>query len=304
MKKPPSSLLKSILVSVIVFVIVMMISILMKPKTDDGSGNGRMRIISLAPNITEMLFVLDVEDSIIGRTDYCDYPPQAAKIESVGSLGLANTEKVLSLKPDLLITPNNPDREIRQLLESSNIEILVVQSNTVAGMLEHLKRIGDAVGKSDLAAEVIASMQLRLDKIAARCEAVNLSKRARVFIEISDDPMITVGGSSFINDVIVCAGGVNVAKGIDEAYPCINPEKVIEWNPDIIVPCYMGDTSHVYEQMARRIGWENITAIKTENVIEDFPNDLIMRGGPRLIDGIEVLSQCLASNVNKEFIDK
>ena len=107
-----------------------------------------------------------------------------------------------------------------------------------------------------------------------------------------------------MNDVIACAGGVNVANEINEPYPCINPEKVIEWNPDVIVPCYMGDTSNVVEQMSRRIGWGDIAAIKTGRVIANFPNDLIMRGGPRLIDGIEILSQHLHGNADKEFISR
>jgi iron complex transport system substrate-binding protein len=302
MKNKPSTLVWSIIVSIAIFVIVMTISVLRKPVAGKGSGGGSMRIISLAPNITEMLFVLGVEDSVVGRTDHCDYPPEAAKIETVGSLGLANIEKVLSLHPDLLITPNEPDQEIRQLLERAEIEILVIQSNTVHGMLEHLKSIGDAVDTGEVATEVIAAMQSRLDKIASRYDGLNPAQRPRVFIEISSDPMITVGQSSFINDVIVCAGGVNVAGEINKSYPHINPEKVIAWNPDIILPCYMGDTSGVYEQMSQRIGWEDITAIKTGRVIEDFPSDLIMRAGPRLIEGIEVLSQHLSSHMKREVV--
>ena len=302
--KSNSKLLKSILVSVAFFALLMTISVLRKPVAGENRGDGGMRIISLAPNITEMLFVLGVEDSIVGRTDYCDYPPAAKKIETVGSLGLANIEKILSLRPDLLITPNQPDKEIYELLAGAKIDVLVIQSNKVSGMLECLKSIGNAVGKSELAADVVEKMQVRLDSIASKHAEVDVADRPRVFVEISNDPLITVGRQSFINDVIQCAGGINVAAEITEAYPCINPEKVIEWNPDVIVPCYMGDTSHVREQISQRIGWDGIAAVKNERVIENFPNDLIMRGGPRLIDGIEVLSQYLASDSDMEFVSK
>jgi iron complex transport system substrate-binding protein len=277
----------------------MISSVMQKPIAGADNSTDSFKIISLAPNITEMLFVLGVEDCIVGRSDHCDYPPEAKAIESVGSLGIANIEKVLSLKPDLLITPNTPDKGVRKLFAQADIELLVIQSSNVHGMLQHLLSIGKAVGKPDIAASVVNKMQARLNTIAARYEKIDKDKLPRVFIEISNDPMITVGGTSFISDVVRCAGGVNVASQINDPYPCINPEKIIEWNPDIILPCYMGDKANVARQMARRIGWDNIAAIKTGRIIVDFPNDLIMRGGPRLIDGIETLSQHLHGTVNK-----
>ncbi len=287
-----------------VFLAGLTVSILRKPIVGSGDSAEGFKIISLAPNITEMLFLLGAGDLIVARTDYCDYPAEAKKIESIGSLGIANIEKVLSLYPDLLITPNTPDKEVRNLLTGVGIELLVIQSSNVHGMLEHLVSIGKAVGKPDLAADIVARMQAELDTIAGRYAKIDKAKLPRVFIEISNDPLITVGGPSYMNDVVRCAGGVNVANEISEPYPCINPEKVIEWNPDVIIPCYMGDKSNVVRQMTRRIGWGDITAIKTGRIIDDFPNDLIMRGGPRLIDGIELLSQHLHGNVSKVSVNR
>ena len=288
----------------VVFIGVMTLSILRKPVAGAGGGSESFKVISLAPNITEMLFLLGVSDCIVARTDYCDYPPEAKKIESIGTLGVANIEKVLSLDPDLLITPNTPDKEVRKLLTDAGIELLVIQSSDVHGMLAHLVSIGKAVGKPKIAADIVARMQAKLDIIAGKYEKIDKAKLPRVFIEISNDPLITVGGPSYMNDVIRCAGGVNVANEISEPYPCINPEKVIEWDPDVIIPCYMGDKSNVARQMSRRIGWGDITAIKTGRIIDDFPNDLIMRGGPRLIDGIELLARHLHGTISKVSINR
>jgi len=300
MKKEKSNLkfFVGIATFLLIFVAVMVLSVLQKPLAGSGANSESFKIISLAPNITEMLFLLGVEDCVIGRTDYCDYPPEAKNIESLGSLGVANIEKVLSLNPNLLITPNTPDKEVRKLLANAGIEVLIIQSSNVHGMLEHLLDIGRAVGKAELAETVVAGMQAKLDVIAGRYAKIDKAKLPRVFIEISNDPLITVGGPSFINDVVRCAGGVNVAGEVSEPYPCINPEKVIEWNPDVIIPCYMGDKSNVAQQMSRRIGWGDIAAIRNGRVIVDFPNDLIMRGGPRLIDGIEILSRHLHETVD------
>lgn len=288
-----------ITISFVIIAVMMALSVLRNPMVaKEGEGVNR-KILSLAPNITEMLFMLKVEDRIVGRTDHCDYPPEARSIESVGTLGVANIEKVFSLKPGLLITPNIPDKETRKLLANADIEVLVIQSSNVSGMLEHLLSIGEAVEKPHLATSIVARMQHRLDVITERYSKIEKAKRPRVFIEISSDPLITVGGPSFINDVIQCAGGINVAHEINESYPCINPEKVIEWDPDIIIPCYMGDKSNVAQQMSRRIGWKEIAAIQNGRIVADFPNDLIMRGGPRLIDGIEILSRHLHGDATK-----
>ncbi len=303
-EKSNSKFFAGIAIFLLIFMVVMVLSVLRKPIAGAGDNLQSQKIISLAPNITEMLFVLGVQDSVIGRTDYCDYPPEAKNIESLGSLGVANIEKVLSLNPDLLITPNTPDKGVRKLLADAGIEVLVIQSSNVHGMLEHLLNIGRAVGKAELAGTVVAGMQAKLDAIAGRYAKIDKAKLPRVFIEISNDPLITVGGPSFINDVITCAGGVNVAGQVSEPYPCINPEMVIEWDPDVIIPCYMGDKRNVAVQMSRRIGWGDIAAIANGRVIVDFPNDLIMRGGPRLIDGIEILSQHLHGNVSKGYVNR
>jgi len=291
-----------ITIFLLIFMVVMVLSVLRKPMADIGEDDEALRIISLAPNITEMLFVLGVEDSVVGRTDYCDYPPGAKNIESVGSLGLASIEKVFSLNADLLITPNTPDKEIRKLLADAGIKVLVVQAPNVRGMLDELVEVGRAVGKLELAKTVVAEMQAELDIVAQLYKDTDHDELPRVFIEISNDPLITIGGKSFINDVIARAGGVNVAAEVSEPYPCINPEKVIEWDPDVIIPCYMGNKENIAEQISGRIGWESISAVRLGQVYSDFPNDLIMRGGPRLIEGIKILARLLHGKSNEEYV--
>jgi cobalamin transport system substrate-binding protein len=272
------------------------------PPVDNGVKDGDLRIVSLAPNITEMLFVLGVQDCLVGRTDCCDYPPAAKNIESVGGLGIANIEKLLSLKPDLLITPNKPDKEVDKLLSRAGIRLLVVQAPSVQGMLDELLEIGQTVGKPELAKTIIAEMQAELDIVAQLYKDTDYDLLPRVFIEISNDPLITVGGRSFISDVVVRAGGVNVAAEVSEPYPCINPEKVIEWDPDVIIPCYMGNKENIAKQISGRIGWGGISAIRSGQIYSDFPGDLILRGGPRLIEGIKILAQHLHGKSNKDYV--
>ena len=109
-------------------------------------------------------------------------------------------------------------------------------------------------------------------------------------MEIGDHPLMTAGGTSFLDDLIARAGGVNVAHEISQAYTSINPEKVIEWNPDIIIVARMGRPGDAAVQLSQRIGWADISAVKNGRVIDDIDPDLLFRPGPRLIDGVKAMA--------------
>lgn len=263
---------------------------LTKPSTK--ATPGQMRIVSLSPSVTEMLFVLDMGKSLVGATEYCDYPPEAKQIERVGGFGKPNIEKLLALSPDLVVSAGLERTDALPMLRKSGIQVLEVKINSIDEMFEALRQIGDATKKRRRADEVVASMQAELKKIAARSADV---KRAppRVFVELWDDPLTTVGQTSFVDDVIARAGGVNVAHEVSQAHPRISAEKVIEWNPDVIVIAHMARTTGTTSQVAGRIGWSDIKAVKQGNVICDIPTELILRPGPRLIDGVKVLAKRL-----------
>ena len=260
-------------------------------KTNPDADN--LRIISLAPNITEMIFAIGMADSIVGVTDYCNYPIEARDIERVGGFGPPNIEKLLSLSPDLVISTNIPNDDVCKLLSRSGIELLVVKIDSIQSMLDGLRQVGYAVKNPERAEKLVAEMQAELDIVRQRYSNVPREKPTKVFIEIWYDPITTVGRTSFIDDVITQAGGINVAHDISQVYPCINPEKVIQWNPDVIITCYMDREGHTPEQMADRIGWTDISAVKSGRIINDFPGDLILRPGPRLIEGVKTLAEVL-----------
>ena len=119
-------------------------------------------------------------------------------------------------------------------------------------------------------------------------------------MEIGDHPLITAGGISFLDDLIARAGGVNVAHGISQAYPSINPEKVVEWDPDIIIVAGMSQPGDAAVRLSQRIGWADIPAVKHGRVIDDIHPDLLFRPGPRLIDGVKALAARLHSPEGKQ----
>lgn len=254
--------------------------------TDDG----RLRVVSLSPSVTEMLFALEAEGSIVGVTQYCDYPPAAKSIERVGAFGVPNMETLLALSPDLVIATGTERRAAAAPLDRAEIRTLWVRTGNVADVLGALREIGEAIGKPAKAKEVAAAMQAELDAVAeAHCD-IPVQRRPRVFVEVWYDPITTAGKGSFIDDLITRAGGTNVAGEIDSPYPTVNPEMVVKWNPDVIVLGYMTQ-EQTQETLADRIGWGDIQAVQSGRIIGDIPSDLVLRPGPRMTEGVKALAQ-------------
>jgi len=279
--------------SAAVLVIILSLCNRWKPPGNADIRDGNFRIVSLAPNVTEMLFALDLEDSVIGVTDRCDWPDEAKDLECVGGFGRPNIEKLLALHPKLVIATDFERNDTAEMLSSSGICVLELRIRSFAEMFEAMRKIGQVTEKSRRAEELIEAMRGKLKMTADRFKETATSKRPRVFVELWYDPITTVGGTSFIDEVIRRAGGINVAHNISQAYPRINPEKVIEWNPDVIVLCYMAGQRDCASQLAGRIGWADISAVRNGRIIGDIPSDFILRPGPRLIEGVEILAQHL-----------
>ena len=256
----------------------------------DKPTNGRLRIVSLAPSVTEILFALALGDSVVGATDHCNYPPEAVSVERVGEFGKPNLEKVLALSPDLVIAAGLEREEVAVVLRRSGIRVLDVRIRNFEELFDAIRQIGEAVNRFQQAEGIVARMRAELEAVTAQNGTTPRGRRPKVFVEIEDHPLMTAGGTSFLDDLIVRAGGVNVAHEIPQAYTIINPEKVIEWDPDIIIVVKMGRPGDAAVQLSRRIGWADISAVKNKNVIDDIDPDLLFRPGPRLIDGVKTLA--------------
>jgi iron complex transport system substrate-binding protein len=202
-------------------------------------------------------------------------------------------EKLLALAPDLVVTSGSERSDVPLIMRKSGIRVLEVKINSIDEMFERLRQIGDTVGKRRRAEDVIASMQAELKSIAMQLDNPRRGSPPRVFVEVWDDPLTTVGGTSFVDDVISRAGGVNVAHELPQPSLRISPEKVIEWNPDVIIIAHMARNPGSSTEIGKRIGWSDMKAVKQGTVICDISTDLLLRPGPRLIEGVKVLAKRL-----------
>ena len=257
----------------------------------------KMRIVSLAPAITEMLFELGLGDSIVGVVERSDYPLAALKIERVGGFATPNLEKVLSLRPTLVVGETGARDDVLKITRESGAEVLLIRVGGFEAMFATLIEIGKATDTTPRAKQLVAAMQAQLDEIAGRYENVPREQRPRVFIEFWNDPLMTAGGPSFIDDMIARAGGINVAHGINERSPRISSEIVVEWDPDVIISASMAAGAQTAKDFAKRVGWENIAAVKSGRVISDIEIDHLLTPGPRLIKGVRELAERLHPDV-------
>jgi len=271
-----------------------------RPGEEAGAGRV-LRIVSLAPNVTEIIYKLGLQEQLVGATDYCDYPPEAKQIERVAGFGDPNIEKLFSLKPDLILGTELEEKDLQQVMEGEGARVLLTPIDSFESLFAAFHKIAEAVHRPDAAERVVAHMKKELRETASRFKDVPEGQRPRLYIEVWHDPVRTAGSKSFLNEVVTRAGGVNVAAELDSAHPAVNPEKVIEWDPDVILICYMTPGVNLAEQVAGRIGWKKIKAVSNGRVISDINPDMVLRPGPRLAQAVKEISERLypASGIPK-----
>ncbi len=256
------------------------------------------RIISLAPSNTEILFSLGLNKEIIGVTDFCNYPEEAKKKERIGGFTTPNLEKIYSLKPDFVFGIRGNPIDIFTNLKKLKIKALGFDPKTLDELFDLIIKIGKVVDKREEAKRLVNSLMLKRDKI--REEAKRFKKR-KVYIEIWNNPYITVGKNTYLNEMIKEVGGINIAENAPGDWPIISQEYIINENPEVIIIAYMGQS---IDEVIKRPGWENIDAVKNRRVYIFENEDLIFRLGPRIVDGMEELfklihkDEQLLNNVN------
>jgi len=222
----------------LLFVILFVAPILWCAFADDAYAlQGRpKRIISLAPSVTEELYLLGVEDSLIADTTYCVTPPDAVAKEKIGDITRINLEKIVSLKPDLVLATSLTNSKAIQKLKDLGIEVMIFPApKNYAYLCDQFLTLGKAVGKESEAKAIIAKSKEKV--MAIKAGMAELSK-PKVFIEIGVKPLFTANEDYFINDFVDMAGGVNIAQ--DAKLGAYSREEVLRKNPDVIIIVMMG----------------------------------------------------------------
>lgn len=250
------------------------------------------KIISLSPAITEILFAIGSGDQIIGVTDYCDYPREALEKPRVGGFENPNLELIISSEPDVIFTAAGIQKDFVKQLEDLGIKVVTLDAINVNQVLDNILLAGQVTGQSEKAQEVVAGLEQRIQRINTIVEK-RVKNKPNVFFEVWDDPLMTAGPDSFIDDLINMAGGKNIAGDAQKRFIDYNREVLIAKNPDIYI---INNHAHTPEDIKKRPGFEGLKAVQNDQVytIED---DLVTLPGPRLVDGLEEMARIIHPEV-------
>ena len=251
------------------------------------------RIVSLAPSNTEILFAIGAGNQVVGRDQLSDFPEEAKAVTDIGSTYDAlNTELIVAQKPDLVLAAEINTPEQVQALENLGLTVYYLTNpTTLEGMYDNLMLVAQMTGHTDEAAKLVESLKARVQAVDEKIAP--LSSRFSVFYELdATDPSkpYTAGKGTFITQLIDRAGGSNIASDL-EGYPQMSLEQVVAADPAFII---LGDARYgiTPESIAQRPGWENLSAVKSGNIVP-FNDDLVSRPGPRLVDALEELAKTL-----------
>jgi len=248
------------------------------------------RIVSLVPAFTETLFALGLGDKVVGVTKYCDYPAEAIAKPKIGGFSTPSAELIVAAQPDLVLAAEMHKEFIPQL-EQAGLTVVATESLDLKQVLDEIRLIGRITGASAEAENLAADMQQRIDKIESKVKLLSEDEKPAVFFEVWPDPLTTGGSRSFLNSLIVTAGGKNIAGDVEQDWVTLSPEVVLSRNPEVIIFSHHGDSLQTVEQLKARKGWEQVRAIKSGRIGYIADENLVVRTGPRVIEGLELVAK-------------
>ena len=244
------------------------------------------RIVSLAPNITEILFAVGAGEKVVAVTRFCDYPPAADTLPSVGGMVATDLEAVLSHKPDLVIGPiSGGDPEFAQKLDQAGLSYAFLRMKDLEETYRGIHEIGQLVGQSNQAAKVVDTMKERIADSSADTPA---DRRPTVLLVYGRDPLVAAGPATFGHQLIELAGGHNVLADTKTAYPKLDVEKVIELDPARII-----DASEAAKDDDGF--WSQYSAVEAvaKGQVHRLRDPVVLRPAPRLVEGLEKVRQAV-----------
>ena len=238
------------------------------------------RIISLAPSLTELVYAAGAGSRLIGVVEYSDYPASADSLPVVGRFDGLDIERILELKPDLIVAwqSGNPKSSITQL-KNLNLKVYVAEPKNLSSIASHIEKLSVLTGTESRAQIAIQEFNSIYGELKRK---YNNKSKVKVFYQLWDRPIITVGGNELINDIIELCGGENIFGDLPQLAPKIDQESVLIRNPKVIVAS--GSNTERPQWLDEWKLWPQLTAVAEENLYFIIP-ELLQRHTPRALLG-------------------
>ncbi|EGO61938.1 ABC transporter substrate-binding protein [Acetonema longum] len=254
------------------------------------------RIISLSPSNTEILYAIQAAAALTAVTEYSDYPPEAQSKPRIGSYHSPDVERIIALQPDVVLSGGNFHYRTIQQLEQAGIPVVAVEPGTMQEVLEAIRLIGDVAGRSGEAERVVAALTGKMTGIH---QLIRREPAKTVFVEVWDEPFMTIGGKSYLSDIISQAGGLNVTRNKPYDYMACDFEMLYGFNPDIYIAVSHGGLGRKL-RMSRHPWVQRLNAIQEQRMYY-ISDDILSRPGPRSFDGLEELAFILHPDLMKDW---
>jgi iron complex transport system substrate-binding protein len=256
-----------------------------------------MRLVSICPSNTEILFGLGLGQQIIGIDDWSDWPAETAELPRVGPDLSVYLDRVEALKPDLVLASLSVPGMERNVegLQKRGLPHLVLAPESLGDVLGDIEKVGAACGVTERAAAMVAEATSRIERVR---HAARLRPQLRVYWEWWPKPMVTAGARSWVNEMIGIAGGVNIFRDLDLQSAPVEPLEVVRRDPQLLMVCWCGTLQRLQEpgRISARPGWDSISGVAADRII-CVPEGLFGRPSQRLVDGLEMLDGIIRESV-------
>ncbi|MGA2323265.1 MAG: helical backbone metal receptor [Sedimentisphaerales bacterium] len=261
------------------------------------------RIVSLSPNLTEIVFALGLGDRVVGVSSDSDWPAEAKTKSKMGTFWQPNTETIIAAKPDLVVCESFlQHREIAETLKRSGINAISLRVESIEELYNTILSIGQAAGCSDKAELLVANIKNDIDQIRAKASS---AKKAKVLWVMETEKLRVAGVKTFINEIIDLAGGQNVIAPTGDQYPSVGTETILTCGAEAIIQSAMGTEDITKQQETAEKFWSrfaNLPAVKDKKVYV-LEADTVLRLGPRLPDGAMKVAKLLHPELFAQQID-
>jgi len=256
---------------------------------------GGVRVVSLAPNLTEIVCVLGARDELVGRSGACDYPADVRMLPEVGRFGTPLLEPLLGCRPTLVLDVDLENPAVRTTLRAAGIRSEQVACRRVADIPGAIRLIGGLLGRAAVAEACAAQLEVGLSDCRAR-RAAEVGPRPRVLVVVWHDPLMTVGARSFVSELVTLAGGENVGDVVARGYYAVSPEWAVAVDPDLVLVLAGGMTGTAVEQLPVLA---DLPAVRAGRVRVLPDPDVVCRPGPRVLEGIAALERIFGAAAEK-----
>jgi len=245
------------------------------------------RVVSLAPSVTEAIYALGAGDRLVGACAQCDYPEAAQGLPRVGGYLAPSVELILAARPDLVVVVPSPgNREAVRAVERAGVDVLVLHDRTLADLRAGIRALGEALDRRDAAERLVAEVDAGLEAVRARVAA---RPRQRVLLVVGHRPLVVAGGATLQDELLVIAGGTNLAADAGQAWPSFSIEMVAARAPDVILDAAMG-SEEGGQALFRDLS--GVPAVAQGRIVPLDP-DVIFRAGPRVPEAAAVLAAAM-----------